>query len=98
MESPAGVNADFNLGTNKGISILELAERIWAKLRPGDPFRYVSDTAHPYDVPYRVPDCRKAKAILGFEATTTLDVMLDEVIAWIREEIEIGALTAATRG
>ncbi len=30
--------------------------------------------------------------MLGFEATTTLDQMLDEVIPWIRAELEAGAL------
>jgi len=34
---------------------------------------------------------------LGFEATITLDEMLDEVIAWIREATADGELTAATR-
>ena len=29
----------------------------------------------------------KAKQVLGFEATTTLDAMLDEVIPWIHEAI-----------
>ena len=36
----------------------------------------------------RVPDVRKAQDVLGFEATTTLDEMLDEVIPWIRAEVE----------
>ena len=61
------------------------------------PFRYVADADYRYDAPHRVPDVRKAKRILGFEATTTLDAMLDEVIAWIREAKDIGALTEATR-
>jgi nucleoside-diphosphate-sugar epimerase len=30
----------------------------------------------------------KAKRVLGFEATTSLDDMLDEVIPWIREAID----------
>jgi hypothetical protein len=30
--------------------------------------------------------------VLGFEATTTLDTMLDEVIPWIRAEAEVGRL------
>jgi len=30
--------------------------------------------------------------VLGFEATTTLDEMLDEVIPWIREEIGAGRI------
>jgi nucleoside-diphosphate-sugar epimerase len=40
---------------------------------------------------------RKAKAVLGFEAKTTLDQMLDEIIAWVRKEIASGELTERTR-
>jgi nucleoside-diphosphate-sugar epimerase len=40
----------------------------------------------------RVPDVRKAREVLGFEATTTLDQMLDEVIPWIRAESDAGRL------
>ena len=36
--------------------------------------------------------CRKARELLDFEATTTLDEMLDEVIPWIRGEVEAGRL------
>jgi nucleoside-diphosphate-sugar epimerase len=39
----------------------------------------------------RSPDVSKAREVLGFEATTTLDEMLDEVIPWIRSELEAGA-------
>ncbi len=97
MESSEAVNNDFNLCRGKGITILELARKIWAKVRPGEELRYVSDTPYPHDVPYRVPDVRKARAVLGFEATTPLNDMLDEVIAWIRDELDAGVLTAETR-
>jgi nucleoside-diphosphate-sugar epimerase len=39
-----------------------------------------------------VPDVRKARELLGFEAETSLDQMLDEVIPWIRDEIQAGAI------
>ena len=52
----------------------------------------VSDAPFEHDVQLRVPDVRKARELLGFEATTTLDQMLDEVIPWIREESEAGRL------
>ena len=42
--------------------------------------------------PAPVPDVRKAKEVLGFEATTSLETMLDEVIPWIRLEVEAGRL------
>jgi UDP-glucose 4-epimerase len=34
----------------------------------------------------------KAKRMLGFEATTSLDQMLDEVIPWIRDAIGAGTI------
>jgi UDP-glucose 4-epimerase len=40
----------------------------------------------------RVPDTEKAKNVLGFGVTTTLDEMLDEVIAWIDEAIKNGTI------
>jgi UDP-glucose 4-epimerase len=40
----------------------------------------------------RVPDTTKAKEILGFEATTTLEDMLDEVIPWIQTAIKDGRI------
>jgi UDP-glucose 4-epimerase len=93
MESPKAVNDDFNLSTAASTTVLELAEAIWKKIHgPDRPFRYVTDPPFEHDVQRRVPDVRKAREVLGFEATTTLDAMLDEVIPWIRAELEAGAL------
>ena len=93
MESPKAVNDDFNLSTAASTTVLELAELIWRKVHGSDkPFRYVSDPPFEHDVQLRVPDVRKAREVLGFEATTTLDAMLDEVIPWIRDELEGGRL------
>jgi hypothetical protein len=30
--------------------------------------------------------------VLGFEATTSLDTMLDEVIPWIQKEVDLGQI------
>jgi len=93
MESPKALNDDFNLSTATSTTVLELAEAIWCKIHgPNRPFNYVSDKPFEHDVQLRVPDTRKAREVLGFEATTTLDQMLDEVIPWIREESEAGRL------
>ena len=90
MEHPAALNDDFNISTAESTTVLELAERIWKKLKPGVPFRYVSDAPFKYDVQKRVPDVTKSKRILGFEATTSLDQMLDEVIPWVAQQVELG--------
>ncbi len=93
MEHPAALNEDFNLSTDQSTTVLELAELIWKKLK-GDqvPFRYVCDQPFEHDVQRRVPSTEKARRVLGFEATTTLDQMLDEVIPWIKEAIREGRI------
>jgi nucleoside-diphosphate-sugar epimerase len=93
MESPAALNEDFNLSTAVSTTVLELAETIWRKVNgPGRPFRTISDPPFEHDVQMRVPDVRKAREVLGFEATTGLEDMLDEVIPWIRAEAEAGRI------
>jgi nucleoside-diphosphate-sugar epimerase len=93
MESDKALNDDFNLSTARSTSVRELAEVIWRKVYgPDRPLHLVSDPPYEHDVQMRVPDVRKAKAMLGFEATTSLEEMLDEVIPWIREEIKAGRI------
>ena len=93
MESPKAINDAFNLSTARSTTVLELAECIWSKVHgDGRPFHYVSDPPFEHDVQLRVPDVRKAREILGFEATTSLEAMLDEVIPWIKEEVGAGRL------
>jgi UDP-glucose 4-epimerase len=93
MESPKAVNDDFNLSTARSTTVLELAECIWTRIHvDGRPFRHVTDPPFEHDVQLRVPDTRKARDVLGFEASTSLETMLDEVIPWIRTELDAGRL------
>ena len=93
MESEKALNQDFNLSTAQSTTVIELAEAIWRRVDSADrPLHLVSDPPYEHDVRMRVPDVRKARDILGFEATTSLDEMLDEVIPWIRLEIEAGRI------
>jgi nucleoside-diphosphate-sugar epimerase len=90
VEHPAALNEDFNLSTSQATTVLELAESIWDRMKPGEPFRFVTDPPFEHDVQRRIPSTRKAKDLLGFEATTSLDEMLDEVIPWVSSAIESG--------
>jgi nucleoside-diphosphate-sugar epimerase len=92
MEHPAAKNEDFNISTAESTTVLQLAELIWGKINGAKPFRTVSDKPFEYDVQMRVPDVRKAKSLLGYEATTSLDKTLDEVIPWITEQVKVGAI------
>jgi len=92
MEHPAALNQDFNLSTATSTTVLELAELVWKKIRGTTPFRHVSDPPFKYDVRRRVPSVEKAKRLLGFEALTPLDTILDEVIPWIAKQVEAGLI------
>jgi len=93
LEHAASLNEDFNISTSQSTTVLELAELIWRKIHgPERPFRYETDPPYEYDVQMRVPGTEKAKRVLGFEATTSLDGMLDEVIPWIRNQVELGRI------
>ena len=93
IESERALNEDFNLSTARSTTVRELAEIVWRKIQGKDrPLRVVSDRPYEHDVQMRVPDVAKARDVLGFEATTPLEEVLDEVIPWIRDEIEAGRI------
>ncbi|MCZ7527363.1 MAG: NAD(P)-dependent oxidoreductase [Acidimicrobiia bacterium] len=92
MEHPAALNEDFNLSTDRSTTVLELAEKIWRRVNSNKPFRWVSDEPFTHDVQRRIPSTGKAREVLGFEATTTLDEMLDEVVPWVVDAIDRGLI------
>ncbi len=92
MESDHARNEDFNLSTPVATTVLELAETIWRKIHGDRPFRHVSDEPFPYDVQKRSPDVAKASALLGFETTTSLSDALDEIIPWVRQQVDLGTI------
>jgi UDP-glucose 4-epimerase len=89
--SPAAQGQVFNIGCNREITILELAERVKGVTGSPSPIIHV-----PYsdffgsqfeDIPRRVPNVEKARRMLGFEAKTTLDEGLDITVDWMRENL-----------
>jgi len=45
-----------------------------------------------YDVQKRVPDTSKAEKVLGYKAETSLDQILDIVVPWVSEQVELGTI------
>lgn len=88
LENPNALNEDFNLSSPVQTTVLELAQLIWGKIRGSDSkFSYVLDPGFEHDVKKRIPDIEKANRLLGFQAKTSLEEMLDEVIPWIENAI-----------
>ena len=92
IESDKSINNDFNISTDVATSVIDLSKLIWGKINPGKTFNYVSDNPYDYDVQKRSPNVSKAKNILGYEAKTSLGVALDEIIPWVKKQIEIGGI------
>lgn len=92
IENPNATNEDFNLSTKQSTSVLELAQKIWEKININRPFNYVLEKGYKYDVQKRVPSTEKSEKILNFEASTSLETALDEIIPWIQDQISIGGI------
>jgi UDP-glucose 4-epimerase len=92
VENEKSVNQDFNISTNVSSTVLELAKLIWEKVNGETPFQFVSDLPFQYDVQKRVPSVEKAERVLGFNARTSLSDALDEIIPWIKQQIDQGGI------
>lgn len=92
MEDQRAINEDFNLSSEFGHTVLEVAEIIWKKVKPAQKFNYVSDSPFKYDVQKRIPSTKKAKEILGFTAETSLEDVIDVIIDWVKIAIKEGKI------
>lgn len=79
-------NQVFNLGNMQEITIKDLGVKIWNLIRPGSEPKLVYvpyETFGKYeDVPRRIPNIDKARALLGFEPQIDLDAGLRVTIPW----------------
>jgi nucleoside-diphosphate-sugar epimerase len=65
-----------------------VAELIWKRIKPEQPFSYMSMPAFKYDVQKRIPNVEKARNLLGVSCDTPIEVVLDELIPWIKMAID----------
>ena len=92
MSHPDALNEDFNISTSESTTVLELSENIWKRINGDKPFTVSSDDPFEFDVQKRVPSVEKARQVLGFECTTSLDEMLDTVVPWIIQAVDDGLI------
>jgi UDP-glucose 4-epimerase len=98
MELPEAVGGVFNIGSDRPVSILELAQRVAAAVDPSLRIKFLS-YAEAYssdfeDCRRRVPDLGRLRRAIGYQPRYDLDACIREVIAWKRQQAD----RAATRG
>jgi len=85
---PKAVGEVFNIGNTNEVTIRELAERVRTLTGSTSVIQYVPyDQAYEAgfeDMPRRVPDISKIRALVGYEPTVHLDEILTRVIASLR--------------
>ena len=87
-QDPRAIGEVYNLGNEEEVSIRELAERVKASTGSASPIVTIPyDQAYESgfeDMPRRVPDISKVRALIGFEPKVKLDETLRLVIADMR--------------
>jgi CDP-glucose 4,6-dehydratase len=96
------VGQAFNFGTETPMSVVELVERILAvmgmeELQP----RILNEASH--EIPKQYLDCAKARRMMGWRPSYSLEEGLTATVAWYREwlarsEVERGVEAPATAG
>ena len=89
-ERPEGEGEVFNIGSNVEVPIVELAKQMIKLAGSRSTVKFVKQEAvygaSYEDVPRRVPDIAKAKRLLDFTATTSLDDGLRRTIDWFKAQ------------
>jgi UDP-glucose 4-epimerase len=94
MDSPAGVNEDFNIAATRELSVDEIARIVWETCGE-DPAALVwepmpMDTTH---VERRWPSVEKARRLLGWEARIEIEEGIAATVEWIRARGSVGSAT-----
>lgn len=89
--SPAAEGQVFNIGCDREVTILELAQMIKSAAGSSSPITHLAygDVFGPNfeDIPRRIPSVEKARRLLGFEAKVPLEEGLPVTIAWMRRQL-----------
>jgi UDP-glucose 4-epimerase len=90
VNEPAAIGQVINVGNSQEVSIRALAERVRELTGSKSPIKVIPyDEAYESgfeDMPRRVPDLTKIRAMIGYETKHTLDDILVQVIDYFRKK------------
>jgi UDP-glucose 4-epimerase len=90
VAEPAAIGQVINIGNTQEVTIRDLAERVRRQVQSSSPIKYVPyDEAYESgfeDMPRRVPDLTKIRAMIGYEPQYGLDDILEQVVEYFRRK------------
>jgi UDP-glucose 4-epimerase len=95
IDVPAAAGEVINVGSDREITILDLARLVWRLVRGDEPridLVPFASFGRYEDVERRIPDNRKAARLLGHVPAVTLEDGLPRTIAWQREAMSKAGL------
>lgn len=87
-----GKNEDFNIGSDKEIKMIDLAEKIWNLMEIKKPVKVKFIPGFKFDIKRRVPNIQKVKKMINWEPKVKFSEGLMEVINWLKEQKSQGKL------
>lgn len=85
MESKKAENEDINIGSEKEMKMIDLAELLWRKCKMSNPYKVKYVAGFKYDIKRRIPSSQKARKMLGWKPEKKLERELSAVIEWIQQ-------------
>jgi UDP-glucose 4-epimerase len=90
VDEPRAVGQVFNIGNGTEITIADLASRVKQLTESSSaivrvPYEQAYEAGFE-DMPRRVPDISKLRALVGYEPTVELDEILTRVIEYFRQQ------------
>lgn len=90
METPGAFGLVFNIGSDQAVSIKQLAEEVVRRVDSKVPIKYVAYGeaygADFEDVRRRVPDLTRLEKMIGYKPTSSLGVILEDIIQYKRQQ------------
>lgn len=90
MQSPAGLNEDFNISAARELTVAEIARIVWdACGRDPEQFELDRRPSFAVDVQRRWPAVEKARRLLGWEARIGVEEGIASTVRWLRGRAEL---------
>jgi dTDP-L-rhamnose 4-epimerase len=92
MDRPEADDQVFNLGTGVPTSIAQVADLLSQRLTGAGSARIQPEIRHQYragDIRHCYADLAKARRLLGFEPTISLEQGLDDLLAWVQGQTAV---------